>query len=260
MIVLGCFSTMNQVERLRYIQDALSRQDFVSLEDLCAGLDVSRATVRRDLIELERSQNIRRVHGGAMSTSSREEALDFRRLSVSCQEEKMRIGRAAADLIQDGQTVILGGGSTVAEVARCLLSRPIQIITNSIPVAMIFWECKQTEVTLTGGYLYPRLGIQFGPICERMLQSISADVAILGIRGITADGLSDTSALVVESIRAMMKCAQRVVIVADHTKFSRNAMIHVADLAELDQIISDRDLTPEHRQLLDEHGISYLLA
>jgi DeoR/GlpR family transcriptional regulator of sugar metabolism len=260
VIVPGCLSTMNQVERLRYIQDALSRQDFVSLEDLCAGLDVSRATVRRDLIELERSQNIRRVHGGAMSTSSREEALDFRRLSVSCQEEKMSIGRTAADLIQDGQTVILGGGSTVAEVARCLLSRPIQIITNSIPVAMVFWECKQTEVTLTGGYLYPRLGIQFGPICERMLQSISADVAILGIRGITADGLSDTSALVVESIRAMMKCAQQVVIVADHTKFGRNAMIHVADLAELDQIISDSDLAPEHRQLLDERGVSYLLA
>ncbi len=148
----------------------------------------------------------------------------------------------------------------MAEVARCLLARPIQIITNSIPVAQIFWECRQTEVTLTGGYLYPRLGIQFGPICERMLQSISADVAILGIRGITADGLSDTSALVVESIRAMMKSAQKVIIVADHTKFGRNAMIHVADLAELNQIISDSDLAPEHRQLLNESGVSYLLA
>jgi len=245
---------MNQVERLRYIQEGLSRQDFVSLEELCTGLGVSRATVRRDLIELEGSRNIRRVHGGAMSTSSREEALDFKRLSVSCQEEKIQIGRAAADLIQDGQTVILGGGSTVAEVARCLLCRPIQIITNSIPVAQIFWECRQTEVTLTGGYLYPHLGIQFGPIC------VSADLAILGIRGITGDGLSDTSSLVVESIRAMMKCAQRVIIVADHTKFGRKAMIHVADLAELDQIISDSGLAPEHRQLLDERGISYLLA
>ena len=251
---------MNQVERLRYIQDSLSRQDFVGLEDLRSGLNVSRATVRRDLIQLERSRSIRRVHGGAMTTSSREEALDFSRLSVSCQEEKTRIGKAAADLIQDGQTVILGGGSTVAEVARCLLGRPIQIITNSIPVAQIFWECRQTEVTLTGGYLYPRLGIQFGPICERMLHSVSADVAILGIRSITADGLRDTSALVVESIRAMMKCAGRVVIVADHTKFGRNAMIHVADLAELDQIISDCGLAPEHRQFLDERGISYLLA
>jgi DeoR/GlpR family transcriptional regulator of sugar metabolism len=93
-----------------------------------------------------------------------------------------------------------------------------------------------------------------------MLHSVSADLAILGIRGITGDGLSDTSSLVVESIRAMMKCAQRVIIVADHTKFGRKAMIHVADLAELDQIISDSGLAPEHRQLLDERGISYLLA
>jgi len=251
---------MNQVERLRYIREALSVKDFVSLEELCAGLGVSRATVRRDLMEAELGRTIRRVHGGAMSTASREEALDFGRLSVSCQEEKVRIGRAAANLIHEGQTVILGGGSTVAEVARCLLCRPIQIITNSIPVAQIFWECPQTEVTLTGGYLYPRLGIQFGPIAERMLHSVSADIAILGVRGITADGLSETSALVLESFRAMMNCAQRVVIVADHTKFGRNAMIHVANLAEVHQFISDSDLAPEYRQLLDERRISYLLA
>jgi len=251
---------MNQVERLRYIREALSVKDFVSLEELCAGLDVSRATVRRDLIEAERGRAIRRVHGGAMSTSSREEALDFGKLSVSCQEEKTRIGRAAAEMIQEGQTVILGGGSTVAEVARCLLCRPIQIITNSIPVAQLFWECPQTEVTLTGGYLYPRLGIQFGPIAERMLHSVSADIAILGVRGITDDGLSETSALVLESFRAMMKCAQRVVVVADHTKFGRNAMIHVADLDEVHQIVSDSGLAPAYRQLLDERRISYLLA
>jgi DeoR/GlpR family transcriptional regulator of sugar metabolism len=93
-----------------------------------------------------------------------------------------------------------------------------------------------------------------------MLHSVSADVAILGIRSIAASGLRDTSALVVESIRAMMNCAARVVIVADHTKFGRNAMIHVADLAELDQIVTDRGLAPEHRQLLEERGIGYLLA
>lgn len=251
---------MNQVERLRHIQEALSRQDFVSLDDLCKALGASRATIRRDLIELEPSRNIRRVHGGAMSTASREEALDFRRLSVSCHEEKARIGQAAANLVEDGQTIILGGGSTVAEVAAHLLDRPIQIITNSIPVAQIFWESRQTEVTMTGGYLYPRLGIQFGPICERMLHSISADVAIMGIRGITAEGLSDSSTLVVESIRAMIKSAQRVVIVADHTKFGRKAMVHVADLDEIDQILSDRDLSDEYQQLLKDRAVSYLLA
>jgi hypothetical protein len=89
---------MNQVERLRLIQDYLSRVDFVSREDLCARLGASRTTVRRDLIELERKRMIRRVHGGAMSTITREDALDFRQLSGSCREEKMRIGKAAAKL------------------------------------------------------------------------------------------------------------------------------------------------------------------
>ena len=256
----GTFFHMNQVERHRNILEVLSRQDFVELEDLCRLLNASRATVRRDLIDLEHSRNIRRVRGGAMSTNTREEALDFRQLSVSCHEEKMRIGKAAAELVEDGQTIILGGGSTVVEVARCLYDRPIQIITNSILVAQVFWECRQTEVTLTGGFIYPRLGIQFGPICERMLHSISADVAILGIRGITEGGLSDSSPLVVATIRAMIDCAQRVMIVADHTKFGRNAMIHVAELTELDQIISDQNLAPEHCQVLDKRGVSYLLA
>ena len=251
---------MNQVERYRHLQEYLSGLDFVSQEGLCTRLGASKATVRRDLIELERKRIIKRVHGGAMAISTRDDALDFRKLSGSCQEEKIRIGQATANLVQDGQTIILGGGSTVAEVARCLVDRPIQIITNSIPVAEIFWECKHTEVTLTGGYLYPRLGIQLGPICERMLHSVSADIAFMGIRGITEEGLSDSSALVVESIRAMIKCAERTVIVADHTKFGRKAMVHVADLGELNQIISDRDLAQGHREMLDRQGISYLMA
>jgi DeoR/GlpR family transcriptional regulator of sugar metabolism len=93
-----------------------------------------------------------------------------------------------------------------------------------------------------------------------MLHSVSADVAIMGVRGITEDGLSDSSALVVESIRAMIKCAHSTMIVADHSKFERNAMVHVADLTELDQVISDRELAPEQRQMLDRHGVRYVLA
>lgn len=251
---------MNQVERLQLIQEALSKRDFVSLDELCMRLGASKATVRRDLIELEQGRTIRRVHGGAISVSMREDALDFKLLSGSCQQEKSRIGAAAAALVQDGQTVILGGGSTVAEVARRLVDRPIQIITNSIPVAQIFWDCRQTEVTLTGGYLYPRLGIQLGPICEQMLRSVSADLAIIGIRGVTAMGLSDSSALVVESIRAMMKCAAQVTVVADHTKFGRNAMVHVASPSEFHQVISDQALAPEFREMLAGHGIPYSLV
>lgn len=211
-------------------------------------------------MELERQNILRRVHGGAISLRTRDEVMDFNRLSKSAQGEKVRIGSAAARLVEDGQTIILGGGSTVAEVARRLGDRSVQIVTNSIPVAQIFWDSKMVEVTITGGYLYPRLGVQLGPLCEQMLQGVSADLLIMGIRGITAAGISDSNSLIVESIRAMIRAARKVIIVADHTKFGRDAMIQVADLSEIDQVVSDTDLAPEFQKMLKDHDVACSLA
>lgn len=251
---------MRQAERQLKIQDLFAKEEFINVEDICTRFGASKSSVRRDLMDLERRGVLRRVHGGAMSLQTRDEVLDLGRLSDSCHEEKARIGRVTAGMVKDGQTVILGGGSSVVEVARNLFGRPIQIITNSIPVAQVFWDCKQAEVILTGGYLYPRLGIQLGPICERMLNSISADILIMGIRGITESGLSDTNTLIVESIRAMIKAASSVMIVADHTKFGRDAMIHVADLKEVDRIISDQDIEPKYQSMLQDNGVACVTA
>jgi DeoR family transcriptional regulator, fructose operon transcriptional repressor len=124
----------------------------------------------------------------------------------------------------------------------------------------VFWDSKQVEVTLTGGYLYPRLGVQLGPICERMLNSVSADLLIMGIRGISPRGISDSNSLIVESLGAMIKAAQKVVLVADHSKFGHNAMLHVATLDDIDLIVTDSALEPEHRKMLQDHGIECLLA
>lgn len=252
---------MRSAQRKLKVREFFSNQEeFVDLNELCRRLGASRSSIRRDLIELEQDGVLRRVHGGAISLQVRDEVLDFGRLSSSCQQEKVQIGKTAARSVQDGQTVLLAGGSTVVEVARNLLDRPIQVITNSIPVAQVFWDCKRVEVTLTGGYLYPRLGVQLGPLCERMLSSISADVLIMGVRGITENGISDTNTLVVESTRAMIKAASKVVIVADHTKFGRDAMVRVADLSEIDAIVTDAGIEPAHRELLRERNVTLILA
>ncbi len=253
-------NAMKQAQRQLKVHDLFAKEEFVSFEDLCEKFDASKSSMRRDLIELERKGVLRRVHGGAISLQTRDEQLDFKRLSVSCHDEKVRIGKAAAALVQDGQTVILGGGSSVAEVANNLSNRLIQIVTNSIPVAQVFWDSKQAEVTLTGGYLYPRLGVQIGPICERMLDSVSADILIMGIGGITASGISDSNSLNVESIRAMIRAARKVVIVADRTKFGRDSMIHVAPLSDIDQIVSEKALDPECQQMLKNNDVDCILA
>jgi DeoR/GlpR family transcriptional regulator of sugar metabolism len=251
---------MRQAQRIHKVQELFAREEFVNFEDLCEKFSASKSSIRRDLIELEVKGVLRRVHGGAISLQVRDEGLDFNRLSVSYHDEKARIGRMAASLVQDRETVILGGGSSVVEVAKNLTERPIQVVTNSVPVAQVFWESKQVEVTLTGGYVYPRLGVQLGPICERMLHSVSADVLIMGIMGVTKSGLSDSNSLIVESIRAMIQCARKVVIVADRSKFGRDAMIHVADLADIDQVVTDKDLDHESRQMLTDNGVECVLA
>lgn len=251
---------MRQTERILKVQQLFAKQEFVKFEELCRLFDASRSSVRRDLIELERKGVLKRVHGGAISLQTRDEFLDFTRLSGSCPAEKAWIGKLASTLIEDGQTIILGGGSTVVEVARNLGDKSIQIVTNSIPAAQIFWESKRVEVTLTGGYLYPRLGVQLGPICERMLQSVSADLLIMGIHGISSAGISDSNSLNVGSIRAMIKAARKIIVVADHSKFGRDAMIQVADWSEVHQVISDDGLAQEYREMLEKKNVKLMLA
>jgi DeoR family fructose operon transcriptional repressor len=252
--------SMRQAERILKVQELFSRQEFADFEQLCRIFGASKSSIRRDLLELEHKGVIRRVHGGALSLQIRDEAVDFKRLSDSLQGEKSRIGKLAASLVSEGQTIILGGGSTAVEVAKNLVSKPIQVITNSIPVVQVFWESKEVEVTLTGGYFYPRLGVQLGPICEKMLNSVSADMLIMGIRAISASGISDHNTLIVESLRAMINSARKVVLVADHSKFGIDSIAHVAPLTDVDKIVTDGGLDPKFQQVLKQNEIEVLLA
>jgi DeoR/GlpR family transcriptional regulator of sugar metabolism len=242
------------------LQEFFSSEEFIDSETLSSRLHASDSTIRRDLIELETRGVLRRVHGGAISLKVRDDLLDFSRLTVSFHEEKMRIGEAAAALVKDSQTLILGAGSTVVEVAKNLFGRPLQIITNSIPVAQVFWDCKSVEITLTGGYLYPRVGAQLGPICEQMLTSVHADVAILGVAGISDHGLTDSNTLIMGTVRKMIERAREVFIVADHSKFGRDVMVRVGTLDEVDVIVSDQALSPDFQSLLREHNVRCVLA
>jgi DeoR/GlpR family transcriptional regulator of sugar metabolism len=251
---------MKSAERHLRLKEIFARDEFVDSEALGRRLGVSESTIRRDLIELERRGVLRRVHGGALSLQTTDEMLDMGRLSNISHPEKERIGRVAAALVQDGQTLLLGAGSTVVEVARHLGGRALQVVTNSIPVAQVFWDCKTVEVTMTGGYVFPRTGMQIGPICDQMLERISADVLIMGIAGITAEGLSDSNSLIMGTMLKLMERSARVIVVADHTKFGRRSLVHVAPLSRVDLIVTDSAVGAHHREMLREHGVRFELA
>ena len=239
----------------------LAANEFVDLDTLCRELESSESTIRRDLSSLESQGVLRRVYGGAMTVqNSNSHLLDFIWQSTCMKEEKKRIAAVAAGLIEDGQTVILDGGSTVAAVAAELTGRPLHVMTNSLAIADIFADARQIELTLTGGYLYPRLRTMLGPLCEHTLSAVSADVLIMGIGGVTESGFSNNNTLVVGSERKMIEVSRQVMIVTDHTKFGRRAMIPLAPLDVADLLVSDKDLASEYRQMLEAHDVKVLLG
>lgn len=248
---------MKAAERQLRIRQLFASRDFVDVETLCHELKASEASIRRDLALLESQNILKRVYGGAIPVPEAGEfALEAGRYSA----EKTRIARATAGLIEDGQTIILDGGSTVAAVARELANRSLHVITNSLPIAEILESFREVELTLTGGYLDPRIRVMLGPFCEQMLGAIRADVLIMGIGSISEAGLSNNNTLVVGTENKMIEVADKLIIVADHTKFGRGGMFHVAPLSAADVVVSDTELPQGQRDLLRAHGVEVVLA
>jgi DeoR family fructose operon transcriptional repressor len=248
---------MKAAERQLRIRQMLETRDFLDVETLCRALKASEASVRRDLSALENEGVLKRVYGGAVPVQT---SGDYAVETVRQSDEKSHIARLTADLIEDGQTVILDGGSTAAAVAKALSTKSIHIITNSLPIAEVLESFRNIELTLTGGYLDPRIRVMLGPSCEQMLSSIRADAVIMGIGGITESGFSNNNTLVVGSEKKMIEVADKVIIVADHTKFGRGAMFQVAPLSSADFVVSDSVLAPEYLELLRRHQIEVRLA
>jgi DeoR/GlpR family transcriptional regulator of sugar metabolism len=243
------------------IRRILESQGFVDLTTLCRELRSSESTIRRDLIALQDQGMLKRVHGGAMAVRAQGgRGDDFAGHARRMVDEKRRIAAATAALIEDGQTLILDAGSTVAAVARELLDRSLHVVTNSLPIAEILGEARRVDVTLTGGQLDPQFGVVLGPLCEQVLGSVAVDVAVMGIGGVTEKGLSNSNPLVVGSERKMIEVARKVVIVSDHTKFGRASLIPLAPLDVVDVVVTDTGLDSKPQAWLQAHGIDVRLA
>ena len=248
---------MKAAERQLRIRQMFESRDFLDVETLCRELHASEASVRRDLALLESNNVLKRVYGGAIPVQL---AGDYALETVRSGDEKHRIARMAAGLIEEGQTVILDGGTTVTAVARELASKSIHVVTNSLPIAEVLESFRNIELTLTGGYLDPRIRVMLGPFCEQMIGAIRADAVIMGIGSVSETGFSNNNTLVVGSEKKMIEVAAKVIIVADHTKFGRGGMFCVAPLSAADVVISDKVLAPEFIEMLHVHDIKVLLA
>jgi DeoR family transcriptional regulator, fructose operon transcriptional repressor len=233
---------------------------FASLPELAEQLQVSESTIRRDLDYLEEVGSARRTHGGVFYTGAAPKLPPFDEAQPAQWDKKKLIAEAAAALVEDGDAVLLDGGSTTYEVARLLVGRRLQIVTNSLPVANLFASNSNSDLVLVGGYVYPRTGVALGPYANQMLERLNVRRTILSVSGVNDRGFYNSNLLLVETEQAMMRAADEVIVVADSTKFGRQSLTHLCALADVHHLVVDHEINDRWREAVAAAGVQLHIA
>jgi DeoR/GlpR family transcriptional regulator of sugar metabolism len=251
-------------QRQLLIVEEIRRRGAVRVSELTELLGVSDMTIRRDLEVLAASGLVEKVHGGATVRGrlSTDEP-GFPAKSRRQLEEKEAIARAASELVEPGQAIGLTAGTTTWRLAHHLLDVPdLTVVTNSIQVADVLDRESRRDrtVVLTGGVRTPSDAL-VGPIAVATLRSLHVDVLFIGVHGMTEDaGFTTPNLLEAETNQAFVAAAQRVVVVADHTKWGLRGLSRIARLGDAHVLVTDRGLAPEARATLEEHVARVVVA
>jgi len=251
---------MQAEARQKRIQDYLNKVEFASLEELAGAVEASVSTVRRDVASMAASGNLRRTHGGARLVNPHSDEFTFTARDTHQLTEKEIIGRACAELIAPNQTVIIDAGTTTYHVAKYLEPKSPQIITNSLPVANLFASNNRVELILSGGVIYPRLGVLVGPLAVEAFSKIHADVAVMSAGGITLEGISNSHGLLIEIQLAMIRAARRVIFCFDSTKLGRRSVSTLCGLDKIHTIVTDSAAPAELVRQLRDRGLEVVIA
>lgn len=253
---------MTNKQRLDLIEKYIREHKYADLHTLAAKFDISLSTVRRALNDLESANVIRRHHGGASLVEEDTNAggYDFITQDDRNTEQKHAIARTMADLIQPGMTVLLDGGTTTYTVARALVDKRLVVITNSLPIAALFGEVGSSETIMTGGTVLSRLGILYGPACERAIDSVHVDIAVCGGAGLTAEGIWNNNSFVSAFQQHMIKACDKLYFVIDSSKHSKRALSLVTPLNNTFTLITDQPLPEDVAAKTRDVGTEVIVA
>lgn len=253
---------MLKEERKRGISQFIKENGRATVAELSELFGVSESTIRRDLEELSEQGLIQRAHGGAVVVERAVPEPPIIHRMAENEEEKRRIGQAAAKLVQDGETVFLGSGTTTLEVARNLVERNnLTVITNALNIANFFAGKPNVTVIVMGGLLRHSELSMIGHITEQVLKGLHADKVIMGMRAISVrEGLTNDYLPETMTDRAIINFASEVILVADHTKFGKVSTALVAPVTSVDKIVTDTTVPVKIVEKLRKLGVEVILA
>jgi len=254
-------NTISSYERQQELTRLLEKSGRLSVGQICEQFNISEATARRDLDTLSEQGLIRRVHGGAVLIRQATPEEPILRRSNEQEGEKERIGRATAALVQDGETIFLGSGTTVLQVAQHLVKRKITVITNSLPVINLMSEKENITLIALGGMLRDSELSFIGHITEQALYEVRADKVIIGIRAISLEqGLTNDYMPETLTDRAILNAGRETIVVADHTKCGVISTAYVAPLTVVRTLVTDDKTDATFTEALRTQGIEVIVA
>jgi len=241
-------------ERRNQLLELVRAKRFASLPELVEQLDVSESTVRRDLEYLEEQGSAKRIHGGVLYAGDSPKIPHFEQQPARWTEKRM-VARAAVELIDEGDSILLDGGSTTYEVARLLVGRRLHVVTNSLPVANLFAGNNSSDVILIGGNICPRTGVMHGPLATDMIAALRVRKVMLSVAAINTEGFYNNNLLFVKTEQAMIGAADDVIIVADSSKFGHRSLTHVCALGDVTHLIVDDGISDKWRKTIKAAGV-----
>lgn len=245
-------------ERRRRIVELLAADDRAEVNELAIRFGVSESTIRRDLQLLSESGIVERTRGGALPPSRFEPS--FGEKSTENRAQKRMIARAAAELVEPGQTVFLDAGTTTLELARALrLRRDVTVASNSVPIAVEL--ANRLGLILTGGSVKETTLALVGPLAERSIEQMHVDIAFIGINGVSSTaGLTTPTWEEAATKARMIHAARFAVVLADSTKLGLVTFAHVAGLDEVDLLVTDAGAPAGELQALRSAGLRVQVA
>jgi DeoR family transcriptional regulator, aga operon transcriptional repressor len=254
-------NSLNSRERQHQLHDLVLQHGEIKAEDIVAALQISLATVRRDLAALERRGLIERTWGGAKVRSPIEYLSDFKEAADKAANAKRAIAAAAVQHVREGMVIGLSGGTTCTELARWLRGKPVTVVTNAINVATELYNHSHTKVIVTGGSLNSYSYELVGDMVNHTLREYHLDICFVGCSGVTPDfGFSMRDGFESAIARGFLSVSQRAIVIADHSKVGQKTLARFTSLTGVERLITNEDLSKEWQVKLEKAGLKVEVA
>ncbi|MDQ3277639.1 MAG: DeoR/GlpR family DNA-binding transcription regulator [Bacteroidota bacterium] len=253
---------MNLTQRHQHILARLKKEGSVSVVDLCKELDVSSVTIRKDLKMLEDKSLLYRTHGGGTLTNPYTVDRHVNEKVMMQSKEKSGIGEVAARLVEPNDCILIASGTTVLSLAKNIQPKgTVTVITAALNVAMELIQHPEIEVIQLAGPIRKSSSSVTGLYAEKMLEDFSCSKLFLGVDGIDVEfGLTTTNMMEAQLNKAMIKASQKTIVLADSSKFGKRGFGRICGLEDIEQVITDSNVSEHMVETLQGLGIEVTIV